>query len=108
MTLDRAEALARSINNPDRQAQALAVLARAAAGAGDLDRAEALARSITSPDRQAQALVDLAREAEPEQARSLLALALTAVTWQSLMEALVRADPGAVIALASEYLTPAS
>ena len=60
---DRAEALARSITDPDRQAQALADLARVAAGAGDLDRAEALARAITDPDRQAQALADLARAA---------------------------------------------
>ena len=52
----QAEALARSITDPDWQAQALAALARMAARTGDLDRAEALARSITDPDGQAQAL----------------------------------------------------
>src|SRR5206468_3835608 len=68
--LDRAEALARSITDPGGQVRALADLARAAAGAGDLDRAEALAghaeaaaRSITDPGRQAQALADLAEAA---------------------------------------------
>ena len=52
--LDRAEALARAITDPDRQARALADLAQAAAGAGDLDRAEAAAagRSPTRTGRR--------------------------------------------------------
>ena len=58
---DRAEALARSITGPDRQAPALAALAEAAAAAGDLDRAEELARSITDLSRQAQVLTTLAK-----------------------------------------------
>jgi tetratricopeptide (TPR) repeat protein len=67
---DRAEALARAITDPDRQAQALADLARMAGERGDLDRAgtlvghaEAASRAITDPDRQVQALADLARMA---------------------------------------------
>jgi len=58
--LDRAEALARSIPDPDRQARALTGLAGTVAGAGDLDRAEALARSIPDPGQQAWMLAGLA------------------------------------------------
>ena len=64
----RAEALAHSITDPSRQAQALADVARALAAAGLHDQAEqaaiqaeALARSITNPSGQAQALPDVAR-----------------------------------------------
>lgn len=49
----RPETVARSITDPDRQAWALAVLAKAVAAGGDTDRAEIVARSITNPDRQA-------------------------------------------------------
>ena len=65
MTWTGPRRLARAITDPDRQAQALAGLARAAAEAGDLDRAGAaeLARAITDPDERAQALADLARAA---------------------------------------------
>ena len=59
--LDRAEALARSITDPYRQAQALADLTGVVADAGDLDRAEVLARSVTDRGWQARALADLAR-----------------------------------------------
>ena len=47
---DHAEALARTITDPDAQARALTGVATATAQAGDLDRAEALARTITDPD----------------------------------------------------------
>ncbi|HYB86690.1 MAG TPA: trypsin-like peptidase domain-containing protein [Streptosporangiaceae bacterium] len=57
--LDHAEALARTIADPDRQSDALIELAIAIAKSGDLDRAEAIARSITDPDRQAEALTGL-------------------------------------------------
>lgn len=43
---DRAEALARSITDPGRRAEALAGLVEVVAGTGDLDRAQALAREI--------------------------------------------------------------
>ena len=86
----------------------LAELAEAAADAGDRDQAAELAGSITDPGWQARALMDLAGKADPDQARSLLALALTAGTWQSLLQALVGADPDAVIELAGEYLSPVS
>ena len=46
---EQAEAAARSITDPDRQAEALAGVAAAMARAGDLDRAQALARSINDP-----------------------------------------------------------
>ena len=59
----RAEALASSITRPDIRAGALAAVAGALAGAGDLDqarqvaqRAEATARSVTEPGVQARAL----------------------------------------------------
>jgi hypothetical protein len=51
--LDRAEALARAVTDPDSQQQALAALASAIAQAGDLDRARglfALALSADSPE----------------------------------------------------------
>ena len=59
----RAEALARTITDPDRQARALSALAQAAAAAGEHDRAEGLARTITDPYRQAEALSALAQAA---------------------------------------------
>src|SRR5512142_2356732 len=62
---DRAEALATSISDPDQQAQALARVAGALAGAGHHDQAEPTARSITDPDRQAQALTDVAGALAP-------------------------------------------
>jgi hypothetical protein len=64
----RAEALARSITNPDEKAWALGCLARAVAAGGDFDRArelaadaEQIARSITDLDIQALALGWVAR-----------------------------------------------
>jgi hypothetical protein len=102
----QSEALARSIPDPVNQAGALAGVAAAVAGAGDLDRAESLARSIPDPDWQARALAGVAREAAPDQARYLLALALSTANWHSLVEDLGRADPDAVIAIADEYLSP--
>jgi Trypsin-like peptidase domain len=80
--VDHAEALARTITNPDDQARALTELASAAARAGDPDRAhrladdaEALARTITSPDAQARALAALAsaaaRAGDPDRAEAL-------------------------------------
>ena len=75
----RAEALARSITDPDRQAQALAAVAGALARAGQQEQAmavaaqaETAARSIADPERQAQALATvagaLARAGQHEQA----------------------------------------
>ena len=56
----RAEALARSITDPDRRAQALAAVAEALAKAGQHEQAAAMARSITDQYRQAQALAAVA------------------------------------------------
>ncbi|MEV0926528.1 hypothetical protein AB0I99_15645, partial [Streptomyces spongiicola] len=64
---NRAEALARTLTEPGRQAEALAVVAGAAAEAGDHTRArelateaERIARTITNPGRQAEALAVVA------------------------------------------------
>lgn len=59
--LDRAEAIARSVPGPYREAEALVVLVEDLAAVGDIDRAEAVARSITHPDSQAQALIALVK-----------------------------------------------
>ena len=82
----------------------LAQVARAAAEFGDLDQAAAAARSITDPERQVQALAELARESEPEQARSLLALALAVGNWEPLAETLAQISPDAIVVIADEYL----
>lgn len=65
--LDRAEATAAAITDPDRLAQALAAVAKAATRQGDPARAAALARrgreaaqAIPDPDRREQALAMLA------------------------------------------------
>ena len=57
----RAEQIARTINGPFEQAEALTAVARAVAAAGDLDRAEEIARTITGPFQQAEALTAVAR-----------------------------------------------
>jgi hypothetical protein len=59
--ITRAETLAQSITDADRQADALAELALAMTDV-DLDRAERLAHSITDINRQADALAGLARK----------------------------------------------
>ena len=82
--LGQAEALAQTIPNPDRQSEALASLAKAAAAGGDLDRAEALARAITRPGWQNRTLADLTRVAaaggDLERAEAL-AQAITIPRW---------------------------
>ena len=71
----RAEALAASITDPDRQAQALAAVAGALAEAGQHEQAATVARSITDPDWQAQALAAvagaLAKAGQHEQAETV-------------------------------------
>ena len=57
----RAEALARSISNPERQAKALIAVAEARTEAGQYIQAAAIARSITNPDQRAQALTAVAQ-----------------------------------------------
>ena len=60
---DHAEALARTITDPDTQAQALVELAIASAQVGDLDRGEGLALTLANPCDRAQALAELATTA---------------------------------------------
>ena len=62
----RAEALARAISDPDRQAEALTTLVAAATAGGDFEQAQAIARqaeaaarAITDPNRRAEALTTL-------------------------------------------------
>ena len=94
--------MARAITYPRLQARALAGLASAAAGAGDLDRAEALARAITNPDLQAWVLAEVAsaaaRAGDPDRARHLLALALSAESPEigSWIEGVSRFFPSAI------------
>ncbi len=89
----RAEALAASITDPDRQAQALAEVARTLAEAGQHEQAaamasqaETVARSITDPDRQARALTEvagaLAEAGQHEQAETV-ARSITDPGWQA-------------------------
>ena len=71
----RAEALARSITDQSRQAQALAAVADVLARARQYEQAAAVARSITDPDQQAQALAAVAgaltRAGQHEQAAAV-------------------------------------
>jgi len=73
----RADALADSIRDPYRQAQARGEIALAIAKAGDLDQAQARARLVAEPYWQAQALGVLARRAT-KAGRDDLAATLTA------------------------------
>ena len=68
--LDRAEAVAQTIDNSYRRVQALAKVAQAAARAGNLDRARKLAgqaeeaaQAITDPDHRPWVLAGLAQAA---------------------------------------------
>jgi hypothetical protein len=109
--LDRAEAIARAITSPDQRTQALGVVLEAAAGTGELDRARVLAERIKSaaaranisPNVRARALAQLARGAMPDQARSLLAQALTVGHWEMSVLALIQIDPVAFGTIANEY-----
>ncbi|GAB3852774.1 hypothetical protein GCM10027610_081630 [Dactylosporangium cerinum] len=56
----RAEALARGFTDPDRQAEALAGVAEAVAGTGDLDHAVRIVNSLPDPARQIEALAKIA------------------------------------------------
>ncbi len=99
------QAVARGIPDHYHRARALGFVAEVAAGAGDLDLGKALAQAITDPNEQARALADLARKAEPNQARSLLARALTVGHWKVSVDILVKINPAAIITIADEYLS---
>jgi CheY-like chemotaxis protein len=58
---DRAESLARSFDNPLRQADALTYIVPYLAAAGDYDKAERLAHSIDDTQRRTEALTSIAR-----------------------------------------------
>ena len=59
--LDNAAQIAKQIRNDERQALALAAIARSAAELGQFIRAEYLAREIVKPERAARALAAIAR-----------------------------------------------
>jgi hypothetical protein len=102
----RAEALARSITDPDWQAEVLVAVAQAVAAAGDHTRAEATARSITDPYRRARALVAVAQAVaaagDHDRARQLASAAeatarsITDPYWQA--EVLVAVAQAAAVA----------
>jgi tetratricopeptide (TPR) repeat protein len=77
----QAEALARSITDPDGRAWALAAVAGALARAGQHEQARALARSITNPYARARALAAaagaLAQAGQHEQAAAMASRAET-------------------------------
>lgn len=113
--LDRAETLARSISDPDQQAEALTTLVEAVAGAGDLDRArdlanqaETLARSITDPHRQALALILIAEIGEMASVRRLLARALSGASWMVPLDLLAAVEPTSLLAIADDLISDAS
>ena len=109
---ERAEALAQTTTDPSQRVKVLAMLVETAARAGDLDRAkalaveaEAVAHTIRKPDQQARTLANLATRVEPNQARSLLAQALTVGHWEASVVVLAQINPAAVRAIADEYLS---
>jgi hypothetical protein len=70
----RAEALARSITDPNMQARALTSVVEALAQAGQWDHAEQTARTITNPNMQAWALTTVAKalaKTDPNRAAAL-------------------------------------
>jgi tetratricopeptide (TPR) repeat protein len=89
----RAEALAASITDPDKQADALVAVAGALVGGGQHEQAaviafqaEAVARSITGPDRRARALIDVARalaEAGQHEQAETVARSVTDPGWRT-------------------------
>jgi hypothetical protein len=78
--------VARSITDLSRQADALAAVAGALAGAGQHEQAAIMARSITDPDQQTRALAAvteaLARAGQHEQAAAV-ARSITDQYWQA-------------------------
>ncbi|WP_345539360.1 hypothetical protein [Phytohabitans rumicis] len=99
--LDRAEAIARGITEPDERARVLTGVVEAAA-AGELDRAEAVARGITEPEEQAQALAMLAETASPARAGHLFGHALAVGSWSALLPAMARRYPQVVVKIIDE------
>jgi hypothetical protein len=82
----RAEALAHSITNLDRQMQALEAVAGALAEVGQYEQAAAVAGSIPSPDRRAQALAAVAgalAEAGQHEQAATVARSITKPDWQA-------------------------
>lgn len=91
----RAETIARSLTDPDQQAQALAALARG----GQDARATAVARSITDPSERAKVLVAigeaLAADGDMKQARHVAAAACAVGRWTTAPRLELSLDPAA-------------
>ena len=96
----QAETVARSITNPDEQAEALAAVARALAQAGQHEQAAAAARSITNPDQQAEALAAVARalvaRGDTKQARCVASAACGLVRWTTVLDLVLSLKPSAL------------
>ena len=91
-----AEALARTITNPDEQARSLAAVARAIAGI-DPDRAEQIAHTITDSHWKQQLLIDVAgADSDRRTDRPHDHLPVRAGTGAALLQALPTADPETV------------
>jgi len=83
-----AEALARSITDPEDQAWALAELVKTLLAISERDRAERLDRPITNP-----------QESPRRRASHLLALILTGESWFEAVQSLGKLNPSAVAAI---------
>ncbi|WP_122980003.1 hypothetical protein [Actinoplanes teichomyceticus] len=91
--------MARSITNPDWQAQALTAVVQAVAGT-DPDRAETVARSIINPGLQARALAAVVRavaSTDPGRAGRVLGEVLAADSWLALLSVLAKHWPQVVL-----------
>ena len=97
---EQAEAVARSITDPDEQAQALAAVAGALAKAGQHEQAETVARSITGPEEQVQALAAVARalvaRGDTRQARHVASTACAVGQWTTVLELVLSLEPSAL------------
>ena len=91
--------MARSIPDPDRQAQALAAVAEELARAGQHEQAVIMARSIPDPGRQAQALAAaeaLAARGDTRQGRHVASAACAVGRWTTVLGLVLSLEPSAV------------
>ena len=96
---EQAEAVARSITDPDAQMQTLAELAGALAAAGQYQQADAMARSITHTDTRTRALTQvtraLAKTGKTRAASRVAAAACATGPWTTAARAVLPLNPTA-------------
>ncbi|MEU3163780.1 hypothetical protein [Streptosporangium sp. NPDC006930] len=102
--LGEAEAIAFSISDPLEQSRALRIVAEAYADAGHTVRAASISRSIIDLAEKTRALANLADKVITDEARHLLAHALTVGHWQICLTSLIRVEPEVVEVMADEFL----